>query len=384
MSRRVKGEGSFSECTIKGNKYLKYSITIGYEGDKQIRKQFYGKNKTECKKKYKEWSKKQASSSSDKITFAAQYKEWLFEDRKNKLKPSTFERYYGIYENYIKKSSLAPMKLTDITKNDMKKYFNKLSKNLPQSTVKNVYRYMKPFFVYAANEELIVKDVCIYEFSKSYEIQEEEQFILLDKTQQLKLVEGLKGDSMELVILLALCCGLRLGEILALSYKDFNFKDNTIKIYKSLKRISHINEDGTRTYEDKVMTPKTKGSNRTVPFPEFLTPLIKKQNKLKYRLYEDKFLFAKDTGFNIDTKTPNRHLKSILKKNELPNIRFHDLRGIFISNCIEAGIEPKTVQQVVGHTSINTTMNIYAKLSKDKIINDVTKVNDIFSKVSLL
>lgn len=386
MTRRLKGEGSFTDKIIKGKKYKRYTVTVKIEG-KSVRKDFYGKNEAECKAKYKEWSKKQAANSNDKLTFASQYKNWLFEERQNQLKPSTFERYYGIYEKYVKISKLAPMKLVDITKSDIKKYFNGLLKEFPVSTVKNVYRYIKPFFVYAAEEELIVKDICIYEFPKSYEVEEEEQFMLLDKSQQINLVQGLKGDSMELVILLALTCGLRLGEILALSYKDFDFDNNLININKSLKRISHIDENGKRVYEDKVMKPKTKNSLRKVPFPSFLIPLIKQtnknnlENKLKYRLYKDKFLFAKETGFNIDTKLPNRHLKSILKKNKLPDIRFHDLRGIFISNCIENGIEAKSVQQIVGHKDISTTLNIYAKLSKDKISNDIVKVNNIFSNI---
>ena len=135
--------------------------TVKVEG-KTKRVYFYGSNATECKRKYKEWKQKQAANSNNKLTFAAQYKKWLFEERQSQLKPSTFERYYGIYENYVKTSSLSEMRLTDITKDDIKKYFKDLSKKLPITTVKNVYRYIKPFFVYAVNEELIVKDVCIY------------------------------------------------------------------------------------------------------------------------------------------------------------------------------------------------------------------------------
>ena len=386
MARRLKGEGSFSKKIINNHEYIRYTVTVKVEG-KSKRMYFYGSNETECKRKYKDWKKKQAANSNNKLTFASEYKRWLFEERQSQLKASTFERYYGIYENYVKTSSLSSMRLTDITKDDIKKYFKGLSKKLPITTVKNVYRYIKPFFVYAVNEELIVKDVCIYEFPKSYEVEEEEQFILLDKSQQLKLVKALKGDSMELVILLGLTCGLRLGEILALSYTDFN--NNLISINKSLKRISHIDEDGNRSYEDKVMKPKTKNSVRKVPVPEFLIPLIKQQYKanLENKLtlgkeYCDKgLLFCKENGVNIDTKLPNRHLKSNLKKNKLPNIRFHDLRGIFISNCIESGIDAKTVQLIAGHKDISTTLNIYAKLSKDKISNDMNKVNSIFNNI---
>ena len=388
MARRLKGEGSFSKKIINNHEYIRYTVTVKVEG-KSKRMYFYGSNETECKRKYKEWKQKQAANSNNKLTFAAQYKKWLFEERQSQLKPSTFERYYGIYKNYVKTSSLSEMKLTDITKDDIKKYFKGLSKKLPITTVKNVYRYIKPFFVYAVNEELIVKDVCIYEFPKSYEVEEEEQFILLDKSQQLKFVKALKGDSMELVILLGLTCGLRLGEILALSYNDFDFDNNLISINKSLKRIPHINENGNRIYEDKVMKPKTKNSVRKVPVPEFLIPLIKQQhkanmeNKLKLgKEYCDKgLLFCKENGVNIDTKLPNRHLKSILKKNNLPNIRFHDLRGIFISNCVNNNINPKVIQQLAGHSNLNVTMMHYARITKEKMIESSVTINEAFKNL---
>lgn len=381
--------------TKQPNGTFRIQIELGNDEltGKRKRKTFTAKTKKECIARYEEWKSKQSFNSKDTLTLGQYFKTWLFDFRKAELKPSTFERYYGVYENYIMNNSkFASTKLTDITTLQIQKYYNSLMETKEVSTVKNTHRYIKTFFADCVNQGLIVRNPCNnIKFPKSFSVEEESnQFIYLSTDEQKSLVKALKGDKSELIILLALTCGMRLGEILALSYKDFDFDNNLINVNKSIKRISSIDENGNRIYRLEVMQPKTKNSIRKVPLPTFLIPIIKDhnkenlQNKLKLgELYYNKdFLFCKINGEPIDTKQPNRRLKSILKKLQLnTDIRFHDLRGIFISNCIENGIEPKTVASVVGHSDISTTLNIYAKLSKNKIVDDMTKVNSIFSNI---
>lgn len=397
--RRNNGEGSFSKVHRGKITYWRKLITIGYDSEgKQIRKAFYGKTQKEAIEKYNEWKNKQSFNSNEKATFSTRFHYWLFQVKKMEFKPSTFERYYGIYKNYIlTNKKLSQTKLTDITTSQIQLYYNELIKNGKEVTsVKTINRYIKTFFEDCVKEGLIIRNPCNnIKFPKDHSVinyDESEQFIFLTDSEQISLVKEIRNDNIGLIILLGLCCGMRLGEILALEYKDFIFnkEQNWINIYKSLKRVSEINENGERVYSCQITKPKTKSSIRKTPLPPFLINKIKyinkknTENKLKYGdLYcNSNLLFCKEDGTPLDTKLPNRRLKSIVKKLNLnADIHFHTLRHIFISNCINSNIPAKTVATWVGHSNINTTLNIYAKISKEKLQESSNIVNNKFESI---
>ena len=105
---------------------------------------------------------------------------------------------------------------------------------------------------------------------------------MLSKEEQDKLIAASKGDNLELVINLGLRAGMRLGEILALTPKDFDLKNGWININKTLKKVADINNNGERNYSTDIMTPKTKNSIRKVPLAKILIPLIEKQIDINY------------------------------------------------------------------------------------------------------
>lgn len=172
-------------------------------------------------------------------------------------------------------------------------------------------------------------------------------------------------------------CGLRLGEAMALQEHDINFDTRVIKINKSVKYVwtGESTKEGKKIYENRLTIPKTKRSNREVPFPSILVPIFKsliknnKENKLKLgELYFDnKLVFCRENGDYIDSKQPNRHLKAALKKAKIKtDIHYHSLRHIFITNCISNDINLKTIMDWAGHADTKTTMLIYAEINKDK------------------
>ena len=392
--RRLKGEGTISKVKRGDKEYWRLMVTVGYDDEgKQIRKAFYGKTQKEANNKYAEWKNKQSFNSDDKNTFADTYKNWLFEFKKIELKASTFEKYYGIYKNYIlSNNKLANTKLTDLSTMQLQKYYNSLiADGKPLSTVKNTNRYIKTFLQDCVKQGLILRNPCDnVKFSKEIIVDKEEQFIFLTEEEQKKLVQTLRGDDLELLILMALCCGMRLGEILALEYKDFDFEECWININKSIKRLADITPDGKRTYKMTITTPKTINSIRKAPLPSFLIPKVKQlhklnlENKLKYgEMYcNSGLLFCKKDGTPLDSKLPNRRLKAVLKKAGLDkDLHFHDLRHLFISNCIDKDIAPKTVASWVGHSDISITLNIYAKISKEKLQESSKLVNSIFESM---
>jgi integrase len=212
---------------------------------------------------------------------------------------------------------------------------------------------------------------------------EEEEIVFLEKEElahflKLAYSEGLEMDPLIFTVLSY--TGLRIGELLALKWADFNDKQGTIRVTKTIYNPSnHI-----KKYQ--LLTPKTKGSVRTIRIDNMLVNMLKKQrikqNEVKLKnqiIYQDNnFIFARDDGHPQLRKVVETRLKRLLKKAGITkNITPHKFRHTHTSLLIEAGVGIKEIQQRLGHTDINTTMNIYAHMTA----NMEEKASQQFSKL---
>jgi integrase len=213
---------------------------------------------------------------------------------------------------------------------------------------------------------------------------EEEEILFLEKEELahfLKLAhsEGLEMDT--LVFSVLSYTGLRIGELLALKWTDFNEKQGTIRITKTIYNpTNHIEK-----YQ--LLTPKTKGSVLTIRIDDVLVSMLKKhkvkQNEIKLKnrlIYQDNgFIFAREDGHpQLRKVIADTRLKRLLKKAGIKkNITPHSFRHTHTSLLIEAGVGIKEIQQRLGHTDINTTMNIYAHMTA----NMEEKASQQFSKL---
>lgn len=347
MAKRSNGEGSAGWVTQNGIKYWRITTTTGYDPltGKQLRKKIYGKTQKEAKAKLKDYLEN-TTSSSDNSTLGNFFYDWLWNIKKQEYKASTFERIEGIYRLYIKPTKgLNDIKLIDIDTMKLQKITNKLLEKHTLSQVRNLNRALSKCFDYAITINKIksnpTKGIV---YPKNYDVQEEKENYITEDEQK-ALIKALQGDKLEGIILLGLMCGLRLGEAMALQEQDINFDTRVIKINKSVKYVwtGERTKEGKKIYENRLTIPKTKRSNREVPFPSMLVPIFKslikknKENKLKLgELYFDnKLVFCRENGDYIDSKQPNRHLKAALKKANIEtDIHYHSLRHIFITNCI--------------------------------------------------
>ena len=145
-------------------------------------------------------------------------------------------------------------------------------------------------------------------------------------------------------------CGLRMGELLALTKEKFDFKRHTLKIDESLQRI-----DGKNV----ITAPKTKKSIRTIVMPEFLTEEIKEYIDSFYKIK------SKDLIFNFSKSYLHHEMDRGAKKAQVKRIRIHDLRHSHVSLLIELGFSATAIADRVGHESIDITYR-YAHLFPSK------------------
>ena len=384
--KRANGEGSIG----KYKNGWRSRIMIGYNSDgKPIRKEFYGKTQKEAKEKLEEFKKQyllQYIEIDDKTTLEQWFFTYMFEYKQNKIKPSSFERYEGIYRNYILNTTLGATKLSKLNVTVIQKYYNTLlSEGISPSTIKSINQHLKPCLGEAEKQDYIPKN-----FAKMVDLPKttvDTKIEILTREQQKLFIKAIEGHKLEVLFLVALGTGLRLGEILGLKWSDINFEENILTVNRSLKRVSFISKDLKKEYKVIEQEPKTKNSYRTVPIPNDVLIKIKKhrleQNKAILQageLYNNSnYVFCNELGYPLDSKRPTRNLKSILTKLSIDPIKFHGLRKTYATRLFESGVPPKTVQSLLGHSDISITLNIYTQVMDDVKFEAIEKINSIFT-----
>lgn len=375
--------------SMNGKEYFRVSASFGRDAKgKLIRKFFYGKNKKEAEKKLEEYKDdlKQGLIVDKNAYLSSTMDNWLFEvvNMSNKVKPTTFERYEGIYRNYIKNSPIASLPLKDIKSLEIQKYYNKLYKaGKTTSQIFNLNKLLKHFFTYAVNEGYLLKNPCIGQIVIPGEVEHNENEVEVFTDDELVAILNYpKGAMIKDISIVCIATGIRRGECLGLKWDDLDYNTMEIHIKRTVSTVAIIDKDGNRKYETIVQIPKTKGSIRTIPLPETLASTFDRikikqnENMLKigesYNRENKGFIFLTENGNLIDSSNLSRSWKRYLKNIGIKYIKFHALRHTYATRQFEAGLPLKTVSVLLGHSSTEITANTYThvlKKEKEKSID---------------
>lgn len=275
----------------------------------------------------------------------------------------------------------------------MQKYYNNLvNNNCTIIRIKNIHKLIRPFIRYLYNNNIIIKD-----FSSSIVLPKEEEKVKLSKEnkiipftleEQKTFIEAINGHHLEVLFLVALYTGLRQGELFALTWNDINFEENYIDVNKTYKYLADVTREGRSSGYGAIQTPKTSKSVRKVPIPQFLIKVLtqyrnkQRLDKLKCaNLYKDNNLvFCNKLGAYLVDSTVGRQYKIILKKSNISDRKFHDLRHTYATRLFELGEDPKTVQELLGHSTVAITLNTYTHVLesvKEKAVSKLDKLQSI-------
>ncbi|APT15900.1 site-specific integrase [Staphylococcus epidermidis] len=178
--------------------------------------------------------------------------------------------------------------------------------------------------------------------------------------------------------------GMRAGELLALKWSDIDFENNTISITKT-----YYNPNNNKKHYQ-ILTPKTESSIGKISVDPHVIQLLKDykvnvQDTWKNEFYVDNnFVFTDVNGYPLVIKKLQLWIKAILKKTDITNkqISTHSFRHTHCALLIEAGVHIKEIQERLRHKDINTTMNIYAKITNSYKKDASHKFSQLMENVS--
>lgn len=152
-------------------------------------------------------------------------------------------------------------------------------------------------------------------------------------------------------VLLALCTGMRIGEVCALKWEDVDFIQKIVTVRHTIGRIYNCELKSTERIHS---SPKTKNSYREIPISKQLFQALKTVRKQSRSPYV--------VGTSSQSKEPRSYrdyFGRLLKRLNIPHLVFHGLRHTFATRCIESQCDYKTVSVILGHSNVATTLNLY-------------------------
>lgn len=389
-TRRKKGEGSWSKKTIKGIEYQRYRKL--YNGEY---KEFYGRTVKEVKEKIQEFESRNMYIKKTEVrkqTFGEYLENWFINVRVYEVESSTYLRNEQTINYHIKNSSLYNAQMVNIDSELCQSLINKLSEKYSRSTISKVYVLLNMCFNYAFTKEHIgenpmmkvkmPKESSLVTKKKEAKwlsssdvekfVQEAERVNTREFRIKGKVGERVYGVNAYYAILI-IYTGLRIGELMALTWEDIDFKNKTLNVNKS--RAKGKIDGKTTLY---IKDPKSESGTRIIPLSDRAIYALQKikEYSTELKLNSDNNLIVANTSSESNI---TRTVKSMLFRAgcETEKCGLHALRHTFGSLLLEKGVDLKTISYLLGHSDITVTANIYLHITREKAINSIEVLNKV-------
>lgn len=336
----------------------------------------YGSSYMEAKRKRAEdqcvFGINSKKSKSTSCTFEALSTEWL-KSIEHTVKESTYARYVRIVKRYLypNLSNNPNVLLTAKPINELVTHLltqgGCRGSPLSPKTISDIICVFNLIAKYGNQ-----KGICHIDTDEIKRPKSRKKPVEILDNSALKTIEGILlsfEDPLCLGILFALFSGVRIGELCGIRWEDIDFQLQTVTIKRTIERIANTDKYAQTKTKVIINTPKTESSYRIIPLQKFLVDILQKIKKPG-----NCYLLTGTTKYTEPHQYYVRY-KRFLKRNNLGEYTFHCLRHTFATRCVEAGVDIKSLSEILGHSSVTTTMAIYIhptleqkRLQMEKII----------------
>ena len=320
----------------------------------------YAKTYKEVKEKQKNYEKfmgpQAGKTNSPAANVAGLFECWLSGDILNQVKPSTYENYYRCMKNYIIPffETAGNEDLSEMTAARFTKYIK------DHSALSESYK-RKILIIFKTALKEILKDspklsAIISTVKLPKVCNKEVQAFSINEQRLIENAAYCSNDKRALGVILTFYTGIRLGELCALKWSDIDYEAGTMSITKTVTRVNRF-QPGEYGGTLLLGTPKSQSSIRKIPLPEFLVDMYKKY--MRFCINENCYLIS-GTTMPEDPRAYQTLYKKVLANAGVNDRKFHAIRHTFATRAMELGVDIKTLSEILGHSNVSTTLNIYA------------------------
>ncbi len=279
--------------------------------------------------------------------------EWL-KSKKVELKESSYYNYMYKVDKYLM-PTFEKFKLKDLKTYDYNNFIEELTEDYAIKTIRDIVNVLKPILKYCEKEY----KCSINENKIKLPKLQSKMLKVLNKKEKRKLTNYcIEENSLKSIgILLCLNTGLRIGEICSLRWENIDLEAKIINVKKTLQRVYIRKDKRTKII---IGPPKTSTSIRSIPISNKLYNILQ---PLKKKYKSDNFFLTGSSDKFMEPRTYQNIYKKILKKSKVKNYKFHILRHTFATDCVQVGMDIKSLSEILGHSDVNMTLNIYVHSS---------------------
>jgi integrase len=372
--KRGNGEGSITKR--KDGRWMARYTVQSAKGPK--RKHIYGRTRQEVAEKLSKAVSDRVGGlvfDGDHETLEAYLRRWIDEVLRGTVKQSTFENYTYIARLHII-PELGRVRLRALKSRDVRRHYReKLDSGLSPRTVQIIHTVLRKALQQAVGDDVLPRNICD---AVTAPRQTKREMQPLTPEQAKRLLENVREDRLRALYVLAITAGLREGELLGLRWEDVNLERKLLQVRRQL----------TRTRDGLSFTAPKRGKARVVRLTDMATAALEAhreaQNEERARAgslwQETGLVFTSIIGTPVDVgNLTYRSFRPLLKRTDLPRIRFHDLRHTCATLLLSKGTHPKIVQEMLGHANISMTMDTYSHVLPDMQEKAVSAMDDVLS-----
>ncbi len=356
MSRRGRGEGGIYKRESDGR--WVGVLDLGWIDGKRRRRVVYGPTRAEVVEKLRTLANQQrrgVNLAAPTRTISTWLDEWLTQIKAHDgTRPSTLARYEQVVETHLK-PGIGRIRLDRLTPSDVQAFLARRRESVAAGTVGKIHAVLRAALSDAERMDLVARNVAKSVRVPSGPVSERRVLTPDEAKQFLTLVAG---DRFGAVFVIALTLGLRRGELLGLRWTDFDTEHSTLRVERAIQRSGG---------ELRIVEPKTRRSRRLLPLPELAVTALEKRRVRQARerlragpAWQDHgFIFTTTIGTPLEPRNLNRRFDELRDEAGLPDLRLHDLRHACATFLLASGVEPRTVMEILGHSTYRLTMDLY-------------------------